>query len=353
MTSYYVTTSGSDANTGTSEGNAWATPGYAASQLTTGDIVYVKEGTYTLTTTTQNVSGGPVLLPAATIMEGYKTTAGDRLAIPVINAGSVAPAVMFQLAASGSNAIRNACYNIKLDGNGQSITTGFDISASYNSYCQECIADDVTTGFLGATRNGLCYSCSALNCTTGFNKPGAINCFAKSCTNGFIEQSFNDCICCIASTCVRGFDCGGQYNKILTNCVAWNCSGDGFFGQWATMNFAKGCISVSNGGYGFKFGTGVGNTILFDCADYNNTLGRTVSTSTPNLEVRPVNLTGDPFVDPANDDFRLNDIAGAGLACQQIQATPLAGVRTVTDIGAIDKIVPGGGLFRVGLNGGM
>lgn len=46
-TSYYVTTTGNNANAGTSLGAAWATPAYAAANAPIGSDVYVRAGTYT------------------------------------------------------------------------------------------------------------------------------------------------------------------------------------------------------------------------------------------------------------------------------------------------------------------
>src|SRR5262245_54270020 len=46
-TTYYVSNSGSDTNTGTSAGSAWATIGKANSRVAPGDVVLVADGTYT------------------------------------------------------------------------------------------------------------------------------------------------------------------------------------------------------------------------------------------------------------------------------------------------------------------
>ena len=63
MTTYYVTTSGSDSNAGTSEGAAFATIGKAGSvALTSGDRIYVKSGTYVLASDTPDVAGGGAVI---------------------------------------------------------------------------------------------------------------------------------------------------------------------------------------------------------------------------------------------------------------------------------------------------
>jgi len=347
MASYYVTTSGSDANAGTSEGAAWATPGYAMSQVTGGDTVYIKQGTYTLTSATQNVSGGAVLVPDDVIFEGYQTSAGDRAAFATISAGAVAPSYIVQLASSGVNSNRNACYAIKVDGNGQSVN-GFDNgSGLYNSALVNCLADDCTIGFQ-TSRYGFTYGCSATNCTSGFYGGGpTIHCFAKNCSNeGFNTVSQNrwtDFQNCIASGCGTGFQLGNSWPQCVSNCVAYNSTADGFAAIYGDLFYARACIAVNNGGYGFNYGSGTGQTMLVDCASYGNTSGRKRSTATPDLEIRSIVLTSDPFTDAANDDFTLNNTAGAGADCRQIQASMLAGVNVSLDIGAINSVTAAAG----------
>lgn len=78
MTAYYVSNTGSDSNNGLSEVNAFATPGYACGQATAyGDTIYIKAGTYNCTTTTNNVAGG-YLAPAQGVnIVGYEVTIDD------------------------------------------------------------------------------------------------------------------------------------------------------------------------------------------------------------------------------------------------------------------------------------
>ena len=347
MAAYYVTTSGSDGNTGTSEGAAWATPGYAMSQVVAGDTVYIKEGTYTLTSATQNVSGGAVLVPDDVIFEGYQTTAGDRSAFATISAGTVAPSNIVEMASGGVESIRNACYAIKVDGNGQSVN-GFDNgSGLYNSALVNCVAHDCVYGFV-QTRYGFTYGCTATDCTDGFRSQAAtINCFAKNCSaNGFntvVQTRWTDFQNCIASGCGTGFELNNSWSQCPSNCVAYNCSGDGFKALYGDLFYSRACIAVNNGGFGFNYGSGSGQSMLMDCATFGNTSGRKSSTGTPDLEIRPVVLLGDPFTDAANDDFTLNNTPSQGAECNQVQSSMIAGVDVSLDIGAINSVTGGGG----------
>ena len=73
-TTYYVTTSGNNANNGTSEATAWLTITHAGLQAQAGDIVYVKAGTYSNENVDISNSGTS---GAKIIFEGYKNTPGD------------------------------------------------------------------------------------------------------------------------------------------------------------------------------------------------------------------------------------------------------------------------------------
>ena len=72
-TTYYVTTSGNNSNTGLTEATAWVTIEYATKHISAGDTVYIKAGTYN----NENVK-----LPIGSknfpiIFEGYKNAPGD------------------------------------------------------------------------------------------------------------------------------------------------------------------------------------------------------------------------------------------------------------------------------------
>ncbi|MEL4455495.1 T9SS type A sorting domain-containing protein [Lutimonas vermicola] len=72
---YYVSTSGRDSNSGTSQGESWRTISHAANKAKVGDIVYIKAGDYG----NENIdvkNSGKANNPIKFI--GYKTTPGDR-----------------------------------------------------------------------------------------------------------------------------------------------------------------------------------------------------------------------------------------------------------------------------------
>ena len=131
MTDYYVTTSGDDSNDGLTEGNAFASPGKGAATAGDGDTIYVKSGTYTLTTTTINANAGPPSLANGTVMEGYLSTIGDRGAYPVIDAGALTSFTMCINTNGTFDRVRPSFITMKVDGKSNSGVIGFDNSGNY------------------------------------------------------------------------------------------------------------------------------------------------------------------------------------------------------------------------------
>ncbi len=347
MTTYYVTTSGSDSNNGLTEGTAFATPGYAAGQATAqGDVIYIKSGTYTLSTTSSNVSGGRLSVSRGVSVEGYQTTAGDLAAKPVINAGTQAVASIISIDPFYNLINGTRIKSIELDGN--NVATNGVQTANYVYLIETCVARNCTTGFLGLQDTGAFYNCSAYDCTDGFFNATATYCYAKSCGYGFRANNSvrgKAYFGCIADSSTNdGFVMANGYFFSFMKCVAYNNGASGFNANFDIGQVVQ-CIASENSGYGYRLASGGGNSgcpLLIDSADYSNTLGRSISSGTTR-EVRAINLTADPFLSASTGDFRINDVAGGGAELRQIQLSGLAGVNGVFDIGAIDAVVSSGG----------
>jgi len=348
MTAYYVTTSGSDSNNGLTEGTAFATPGYAASQARTlGDVVYVKEGTYNFTTTSQNVSGGLLSIAKGVRFEGYKTTPQDRLANPVLSfslltlSSSVYGVV---LETGGFDSLEPLVVSLTVDGsNNSSLASGFSIGSAYNAGSYYCKAANCYYGFIGTGNYGGATACESSNCTFGFYNLRCLSCYASSCVNGFYvyainggDKSFIGCIS--ANNTGMGFYARNQ-SHIADSCTAYGNGSNGFFMYYDSQQLTR-CLSVSNSGYGFALlaGSNAGAEKLWYCADYNNASGR-LKTGNTNYDFNPISLSSDPFVLASSGDFRLNNNAGGGEDLRHVQTTEIVGFNNCFDIGAIDAVI--------------
>lgn len=274
-------------------GRVWNNAGVA------GLWAYIKSGTYTLTTATVNTPGGPFLAAGGQadkrfVIKGYDSTRDDLGTRPLVDAGAITNVTIF--AGNGADGNNQLFVNLAVDGNDNATTTGF---SGADTQAVACEAADCTTGW-SLTNLG----CKAYSCANGFGAVPSSFSWADACNNGWNGGA--DCVGCVATNCTNdGWSAAYRGSFIL--CVAWNCGGDGFdaHGSLGSEQYSL-CVATGCGGYGWN---SADEAMLFRCADYDN-LGRT--NATPLADIEPISLTGDPFADPANGDFRLNATAGAG-----------------------------------------
>jgi hypothetical protein len=316
-----------------SMGGALASPGGAAAAATvTGNLIWVKAGTYTLSTATPG-KGGPVLFASTIIvkMEGYSATRGDRAGRPVLSAGAQTTLSLF----APQGAADQQFVHLQADGNNGSGVSGFVFAALARPAAIDCVAVDCdqasAVGFSAtASATHPFQFCKASNCTTGFTG-GSLKCWADGCGTGFN----------IATLCAQ-------------ECLATDCTGDGFSASVSGTKFFR-CTSDGNGGDGFDVAQGCSLTeclatnntgfgingatsgFLFNCASYNNTAGRTDLTSRYDWE--PITLSVDPYTNAAADDYSLNNTAGGGADLRAAGIDP-PGQTDNADIGALQHADP-------------
>jgi hypothetical protein len=273
----------------------------SGSSPTARNKVWIKSGTYTLTTSTAG-DGGPTSNISANIeIEGYNTTRGDgsEATAPVIDCAAFTGMIVF---AFGASAVV-VCRYCKVDGQGAN--TGFNLST--RGLFSNLIAYDCLTGFSG----GRPKNCLAWLCTTGFSSSNAENCGAWLCGIGY-NQSNTDTTTCWAAECTStGFSLSTGAGA--SNCVAYDNDGDGFDVSSSSGQTCIDCVSVNNGGYAYDTGTAAANSIairLLNCAAYNNTSG-VINTVTPVI-YDVDSLTGDPYDNGASEDFTPNNVSGEG-----------------------------------------
>jgi hypothetical protein len=287
-------------------GGALAGIGGFGAASTTGSattwIVYIKAGTYSITSATSNISGGTSNATGRFV--GYSTnrTLTNTDTSPVIQV-NVASCTLLTSTGFSSGQM---CYNITFDGNSQTSSTLS--SSSGNPMFYLCLLKNFTAANLAnnpvfmyckATGNGAqifrgsCFACEAYaNTATPYNNNANVNvdCLSYNNTGGSTD----------------GFGVGGWGSFV--NCVSY---GNGRHGFNAAPLYAFNCIAEANVGSGFTCGAGTSHYI--SCATYNNAAGFTSTATNPAVQIGSVlGTTGSFFIAPGSNDFRLNNLAGRG-----------------------------------------
>jgi hypothetical protein len=340
-------------------GGALASPGKLGEALAnsnsraSGMNCWIKSGTYTITTTTANVSNGRVSLPTGIMLkiEGYNSTRGDLGTKPVISAGTQNSFTIFTTNGDFNNKLQFVV-NLEFNGNSQTSVRGINPTSLYQDRVWNCRAKDCTnSGFFGP---GAYASCIAESCNIGFNlqsnEATFYGCVAFSCTSdGFLLAATvanNFAVNCLSyNNGGRGFNNGGGYPVSYVNCTAHGNASDGFDFQTYGINQAINCLATNNGGWGFNLSNR--DTFLINCAGRSNTTGNVDTTTVPFINQGFVTLTADPYQNAAGADFRLNNTAGGGAALRGL-GIGVTGQTDSQDIGAVQTAAGssgGGGLI--------
>lgn len=300
--------------------------------LVAGHRAWIKSGTYTITSDTYNVSGGPLNVNQAKsfLLEGYGTTRGDGVR-PLITkaAGLTGSGSYFMIGLYGAlSTVTQRCRYIECDISGYvNNTAGFKHTSSYTVYFEHCIARNGLYGFYG----GRCLRCYAESCKYGFSGSTVRYGHAKSCD--YYGFSRGDNFGCIAESCNVGF--GSYSGTYHCRCTAYGSTTDGFQVE-AAMGLVD-CLSVGSGGYGFA-NSASDMVHIANCCAYNNASGDFQITPDPD---DTVTITADPFIDALSGDFRLNDdpnggaiLKGAGLGVYgQIDSQDIGAVQAAKQLG--------------------
>lgn len=346
-------TTGAGVNGTGGQGGALASPGMASgSGIVTGNIVFIKTGTYTIASATPNIATG-CFSSAVVILsvQGYQTVRGDFGTAPLLQASGISTFTLFT--STGADA---TVYNVNVDGAGLTASIGF----SANGIAYKCAVLNCTGGGFTATVGLLCSVCR----TTGCSSVAAfgtliisIDCIAHDNTvTGFIISSSTISLRCIADSnsgaSSDGFSLSGSSRSGAINCVAYNNGRDGFrIGD--DVRVVQNCIAENNGGVGIGDGAAAQDgTLLINNATYNNTGGSILTTAggKGNLNLNPIVGSGSFFVDAANQNFALNNTSSAGALARATGfpgVLPLGGTGYI-DVGVLQHQDPsggGGGIF--------
>lgn len=285
------------------------------SQSSQANHVWIKSGTYTLTSSTTDALYGPMSYTLRTI-EGYETTRGDRGTKPVFNTGLITGVTVFFL---NSDSTSNIITNIEVDGvSGANSNTGFNF---YRQRCfgDSCLAKNCYNGFAGGGGSSKVYNCIAQDCSNyGFGSLNCSFCIAYSCGTG-LSGYINSFDHCLAYDCSTGFY--SAYNDTYSKCIADNCSTYGFYVYNNYIPLSQ--IVLTNNAIGIYFrGTYIVAPSIY-C--YNNTTdasftGTAAWQSNRQARIDTTSITTSPYVDQANNDYTLNDDATGGQVVRDLFA---------------------------------
>jgi hypothetical protein len=349
-------------------GGALASPGMAcgasggASGATAaaGNDIWIKSGTYTITSTSNNVSGGRFTVPSNSSgntgqIRGYQTTRGDLGTKPIIKADGVI--TTFTIC---TGAVWCVIDNIEFDGNSRSGSTGVALGAN-EARCLRCTFKNFTTAGITGTGTSLAEACYATtNSGPAFAIP-ARYCVAYANTatpftgaGSGVGVSF-----CISwgntGASTDGFTLAGSNACRLSHCVAYGNGRDGFRFPGTLNDWATNCVAYGNTGSGFNTTSAQSLGLLQTCAAGGN--GTNFNASVTSLAENSITLTADPFTNAAGGDFSLNSTAGGGAALKALgfpTAFPGISTNNYIDIGAAQAVASAsGGIIRTGMNGGF
>ncbi len=294
--------------------------------------------------------------------QGYASAYGDG-GRAVVNGPTTGASFVLLTLSGGRASLGNFEFaNNGTTGSSALLTTGSNSNRVFN-----CVFHDARgAGCLNTATNYFidceAYACNAANSTSagGFASSGTghyLRCVSHdnvgSFNTGFLHTGGFYIQCIADSNGWWGFiSSSGGGTIYALSCTAYNNAAGGISSGGnggGVVGYMENNLLVNNTGYGINVGNGGGNqTLLRNNAFYNNSSGQVTSTAYTDV-VGSITLSGVPFVDAANGDFRLNNAAGAGAACRAVARgnftqtqSGYAGTTNYPDVGAVQHQDVGG-----------
>lgn len=302
------------------QGGALASPGQSSANLVSGNAVFVKSGTYTITSATQQIAGGTVKLNAAgghLYFIGYTTYRTD--------AGR--PTLILNAGVTSATIITAVCYpvikNFILDGANVATSSGYSGNAGngggtiMNVKVQNCTTNVFNTG--NVAHNVI--KCQATgNSVTSFIIGNGIyiGCEAYSNTAHGFQLSVNVALYCLSyNNTGAGSDGFSLAGGIAMNCIAYGNGRDGF-----RLGNDTACVNCHSEANGVTSAAGKGYVVsrpsnaFINCTEFNNP-GGTITAPSAYATLQAITvLTSSAFVNAAGSNFALNNTAGGGASCR-------------------------------------
>ncbi len=350
-------------------GGALASPAVAAANKVASNIVYVKSGTYSITSASTNVAGGCVsdatAAGAKLAWEGYQTTRGDLGTAPILQASGISTFTIFAVVTGAGNGA--VIRNLTFDGASLTASKGFNNSNGLRLTCYKCTAKNCTNEGFTSTAIVICIQCIATNIT------GGTAAFHGSIF-GYASEAY--------SNTVPGFEFSTSNQGGAAFCLSYNNTGassDGF-----QINAAQAYLfcntAYGNGRDGFRIVSGAANPVLINnLAEANsgwsysgsgtypaayliNNAGYNVASGNVNTAVWTgpnigfVTGSASFFVAAGSSNFALNTTATGGALARATGfpgAFPAGTTTGYHDIGAAQHADPVKLLTVQGMTGGM
>lgn len=300
-------------------GGALLSPSIAAGNYVASNTIWVRAGTYTISSTSANTAGGIVSLGnGACRFEGYNSVRGDLGTPPLLQVASSGVTSVAVLATATTSS-RHSIRNINIDGQSKATIRGVNDTRGANfAYitAQNCTNNGILLAGGGAAFNCYAIGCSGVQgaITGGFQ---LIGCVARNNTvTGFL--AVGPCCFCISAGNTGASSDGFQANSsanFMSNCVAYKngrsgfLEGNGLGGQYFS------CIAEGNTSSGYAVPTNGSLVLLKNCAGFNTT---NISGNSVIQDPTLIAYTASAFVDGDNGNFVLNSNAAAGMLLRSL-----------------------------------
>jgi hypothetical protein len=313
----------------------------AAGALTTsnGQSVWVKSGSYSITSATANIPGG-CYVPSSNryFIGGYQTLRWDFGTAPVLTASGISTATLVNNSSSSSS----LTVNLSVDGASLTAINGITSGNIYRCKASNC-------SNVGIDAVGFSILCSATGCSGTAPalrlRGGSIACeaYSNATTGAGIDSYGSTALYCVSFlNSGPGFTSGSSPSHHV-GCVAYGNGGNGFINPNNANGSFVNCIAESN--LAAAFSNGQSGTQIINCATFNNTSGSglTPGFTSGSLTAGNIAYLATAFVNAAAGNFALNNNnpGGAQLRAAGIPRVFPDGLTTgYLDIGAAQHADP-------------
>lgn len=264
-----------------------------------GNVIFIKAGTYSISSATPNVAGGTYNTSSQTLVVGYSTNR-------TLANTDTPPVLQYTVSSVTVFSDRGHKYNLTLDGNSQTTSTpfanngSFDLctfknfnTASSNASCARCLA----TANSAAIFTGYAFGCEAYaNTATPFNGLYFAHCLAYGNTGGSTD----------------GFLILDTTSGMSNNLHAYGNGRDGVrLNANARGGVIVNCHAENNAGFGINL-NGNSGISLVNCSTYNNTSGAVSAPASGTSSIGQITPTGSVYVAAGSNNFELNNTTNQG-----------------------------------------